>query len=91
MEELKEEIAEWLYLYNCNSLINWENLDSLNREKFILRATEITLKFEIYLKDHNYVQLDEDQSYPPIPRKDIVHIIMERDTQLRKANFKKVK
>ena len=42
-------------------------------------------------KQAGYVQLDEDQSYPPIPRKDIVHIIMERDTQLRKANFKKVK
>ena len=31
-----------------------------------------------------------DQSYPEIPRKDIAHIIMERDTMLREAGFIKV-
>jgi len=34
--------------------------------------------------------LSDDQSYPPIPRQDIVHIIMERDTMLREAGFVKV-
>ena len=34
--------------------------------------------------------LDDDQSYPDIPREDIVHIIMQRDQQLREAGFKKV-
>ena len=32
----------------------------------------------------------DDQSYPHIPREDIVHIIMERDHQLKEDGFVKV-
>ena len=43
------------------------------------------------IRDAGYVQLDADQTLPPIPRKDIIHIIAERDRVLLAAGFKKVK
>jgi len=42
------------------------------------------------IKEAGYVRLFPDQSLPPIPRQDIAHIIMERDTILREAGWRKV-
>ena len=41
-------------------------------------------------EEAGYVKLAKDQSLPLIPRQDICHIIMERDTVLRKAGWRKV-
>jgi len=37
------------------------------------------------------VVLAKDQSFPPLPREDISHIIMERDNILLKDGFKKIR
>ncbi len=53
--------------------------------QFIKRKTKQTPNLK-----GRYVLLSEDQSLPEIPRKDIVHIIMERDIVLLQANFKRI-
>ena len=77
MEELKEKIAIRLHTtertvlrITCeNSPLNvsWGDLPFPWQEKFREKAQEILSLFQAYLKEHNYVQLDEDQSLPENP------------------------
>lgn len=82
----RDEIASLLYK-GRNPGRDWADEFDWIRDAYREYADE----FLEVIKQANYVQLDDDQSYPPIPRKDIAHIIMQRDSHLREANFRKVK
>ena len=90
--ELRQKIADAI----CNAarveivtedgdkLLTWDDFSEEEHVFFYGLADKL-------IKDLNLVQLDENQELPPIPRKDIAHIIMERDRILLNAGFRRIK
>ena len=79
MKELKEKIGKIGYKI-------WKEQISINNG-----TDEIIVLFQTYLKEHNYVQLDEGQSLPfaKISSLDSSYRVAQQD--MLKANFKKVR
>ena len=92
MEELKEKIA----VLNENQVIRWKklklnikpnNLVAVRGKDFAEAQRDADIK---WFKEHNYVQLDDDQSLPQNPMFN-ESTNVEFKAFMRKANFRKVK
>ena len=78
--ELREQIRD--IIDGCYEARNpdYPKLRAFQPEKFLNELLEL-----------NLIQLDENQRLPPIPRDDILHIILERDAMLLNEGFRRVK
>ena len=99
MEELKEKIVDAIRKGRCIAKIDCGR--DVNFVTYVASEEQfrdkLIILFQAYLKEHNYVQLDEDQSLPEPnitadaePRCNPMCHRAEQDN-MRKANFKKVK
>mgnify|MGYP001610465302 CR=1 FL=1 len=93
--ELRELLADHLFENVCKAGtfegVEWSELTSILFS--LVEAHEWLDEVDAILalvKEAGYVKLADDQTFPEIPRKDIVHIIMERDRILLEAGWRKV-